>query len=133
MKTAFLLTPILIVLMSCAKDADLTEDYRNDSVAWMIGAEHATDTTMLLPKSVNADGTLSVESYSICPNSDLRILVTAGSEALLDTTYHDGDSHYTIPGSKGKELSVHSWLVDNGSLILCVWLGQATLKYDYVE
>ena len=133
MKTVLLFTPLLLLLLACAKDESFTEDYRNDSISWLIGAEHSLDTTMVVPESSSDNASIAVESFSICPSSDLKITVASGSEVLLDTIYHDGDAAYQIPGSKGKELSVHSRLVDNGSLVLCVWLGQAALKYNYFE
>lgn len=133
MKTLLLIAPILFALVACSKDDSVTENYRNDSVSWLIGADHSLDTTLTVPVSVGADASIKVESSSVCPSSDLRIRVQSGSETLLDTVYHDGDSAYVIPGSKGKPLTVQSFLEDNGSLVLCVWIGQATLKYDYVE
>ena len=132
MKTLFYITAFLVMCLACNKDETLTENYRSDSVSWIIGADHSLDTTMVLPES-GQNASITVSNYSICPNGDLRITASSGNEILLDTIYHDGDLQYEIANSANKPLNVHSRVVDNGSLILCVWIGQATLKYDYVE
>jgi hypothetical protein len=133
MRTVFFMMMSLAILLACEKDDNLAENYQDHSLTWSIGADYSIDTTVVLPVSSTANNYLKIESYSICPNQDLKITVSGDGQILLDTTYHEGDSKYTIPDSKGKQLSVHSRLEANDSLIMCVWLGQATLKYDYVE
>ena len=132
MKTPFFIAGFLIFCLACNKDQSFTENYRSDSVTWIIGSEHSLDTTMVLPES-GQNASITVSNYSICPNSDLQITVRSGNEILLDTIFHDGDQKYEIPNSKDKPLNVQSRVIGNGSLVLCIWIGQATLKYDYVE
>lgn len=133
MKTFFLFISLPVVWFACSKDQNLTENYTSNSITWLVGADQSLDTTMLLPESTVQNATITVSNYSICPNSNLEIKVSSGNEILLDTIYHDGDQKYEIPNSLGKPLKVRSRVVPNDSLILCVWIGQASLKYDYVE
>ncbi|MCB0685609.1 MAG: hypothetical protein KDC53_03760 [Saprospiraceae bacterium] len=134
MKTLVFVLSVGVLVLACAKNEDyVAENYKESSLTWQIGSDYATDTTILVPKSIGKDGVLRVDDYSICPNTDLRIIANLGKEVLLDTIYHDGDGAYSIPDSQDKSIQVHSYLVANDGLILCVWLGRASLRYDYVE
>ncbi len=133
MNTVYLIFLSTVVLAACDKDENLNENYQDYSVSWKIGSDHSTDTTLILPASSAIENFLTVSNYSICANQALKITVTYDDQILLDTIYQEGDSKYSLEDSKGKALNVHSQLVAGDSTIVCIWLGQATLKYEYVE
>ena len=123
----------IVVLAACDKDENLNENFQDSTVSWKIGSDHSTDTTLILPLSSASENLLSVSNYSICANQALKITVRFDDQIVLDTIYQEGDSKYILEDSKGKALDVQSHLVAGDSTIICVWLGEATLKYEYVE
>lgn len=98
-------------------------------VSWTVGDNSDIKTTKTLPNERGS--TLAVESYSICPNTILRIIVRSGEEIILDRTYHRYDQPYEISATSG-EVQVQTILqLDNRSFIQCMTLGQAKIRYTY--
>ncbi|MBK8503200.1 MAG: hypothetical protein IPL46_13865 [Saprospiraceae bacterium] len=133
MKTNFFALILMVAIIACNKEDNLTENYENTSMSWTVGADHSGDTTVILPTSKAQMNYLSVKEYSICPNTRLQIIVTSGDQVVLDSIYQDKFEKYPLPNQAGKNLEVQTKLIAGDSLVLCVWLGQATLKYEYVE
>jgi hypothetical protein len=133
MKTNFFALILMITVMACNKDDNLTENYVNTSMSWTVGGLNSGDTTVILPTSKAQMNYLSVKDYSICPNTRLQIIISSGDQVVLDSIYQDKFERYPLPGQAGKNLEVETKLIAGDSLVLCVWLGEATLKYEYVE
>lgn len=133
MKTNLFALILMVAIVACHKEDNLTENYVNTSMSWTVGGDHSGDTTVILPTSKAQMNYLSVEDYSICPNTRLQIIITSGDQVVLDSIYQDKFEKYPLPSQTGKNLAVQTRLVAGDSLVLCVWLGQAVLKYDYVE
>ena len=132
MKT-LLIAASLVVVLACSKDENLVKNYTDSTMTWIVGHDHSADTSVILPTSAAPMNYLSVDNYSICGNTNLQILVKAGDQVLLDTIYQESFTRYPIANQPGKNISVQSKLVSGDSLIVCFWLGQATLKYEYGE
>ncbi len=80
----FLVFPIL-VMATCQKE-DAIED-----ITWTIGADHSTDTTILVTDLSSNQQVLSLYNYSICPNANLKLTVTHGDEAIIDSVFSEAD------------------------------------------
>ena len=133
MKTNLFALILMVALAACQKDDNLTENYVDTSINWTVSGEHSGDTTVILPTSKAQMNYLSVVDYSICPNSRLEIIVSSGDQVVLDTIYQDRFEKYPLPSQTGKDLKVQTRLIPGDNLVLCIWLGQAVLKYEYVE
>lgn len=132
MKTLLIIAPFLLVL-ACSKEDSLTENFRDSSMTWIIGADHSGDTSVILPTSSASVNYLSVDNYSICGNTKLQIQIKSDDVMLLDTIFQENFNRFPIANQAGKGVIVQSKLVAGDSLIVCVWLGQATFKYEYGE
>ncbi len=133
MKTKYFALIMMIAIAACNKDDNLTENYVDTSMSWTVGGEHSGDTTVILPTSKAQMNYLSVKDYSICPNTRLQIIISAGDQVVLDSIYQETFEKYPLPSQAGQNLSVQTRLVAGDSLVQCVWLGQAILQYDYTE
>lgn len=133
MKTNLFALILMVAMVACQKDDNLTENYVDTSMSWTVSGNHSSDTTVILPTSKAQMNYLSVEEYSICPNSRLQIIVSSGDQVVLDTIYEDKFEKYPLPSQTGKNLEVQTRLIPGDSLVLCIWLGEAVLKYEYVE
>lgn len=124
---------IMLAFMACNKDENLSENYVDTSMSWTVGGEHSGDTTVILPTSKAEMNYLSVEDYSICPNTRLQIIISSGEQVILDSIYQDSFENFSLLNQANQNLSVQTKLVPGDSLVLCVWQGQAVLKYEYTE
>lgn len=135
MKHSFLyLCTLALALLACTKGDDIQSQLSvNDaSITWIIGAEHSSDTTVNVMHK-NGQSYLSFENYSICPNHELLITVSTEEEVIYNQIVKDPTETITLSPSSGQMLKIETRLVLSDNLIDCIWLGQATVKYDYQE
>jgi len=118
----FLVFPILLI-NTCQKEETI------EDITWTIGADHSTDTTIVVTDLPSNLQVLSCDNYSICPNTNLKLSVTSGSQVIIDSVFSEAFQDLEINGMKNKTISIQSSLVQGDSLILCVWQGQAVFSF----
>ena len=132
------LRSILMILVMIAYACSKTETAQlppiQKELNWIIGSEHSMDTLLQVPLSITGQAKLEVDQYSLCPTHQVRMEVASDSDnVLLEVTTDTLGVHaFNIPGGT-KDLHVRTFLVENQTNVVCVWLGQVAFSYHYEE